>query len=129
MISFIKIRLIIGILLIPLAINLMITNISKTYPLSLMLLGVILNAIVVFSNGGRMPVYTRYLKRRKSIPDKSHFFFDNPEEMKYFYLADIFYIILPSKQENKKLNVLCISLGDVLVVIGFILQLNMLFLI
>jgi len=72
--------------------------------LFLTMFGAMCNMMAVTTNHGRMPVYTSI-----AYSTKTHYSFDDPNEVNSFYLTDI--IKLPFTRRF-------FSLGDVLVLIG-----------
>lgn len=70
----------------------------------ILLLGSALNRTAIEENNGKMPVLTS-----SDYETKTHFSFQDPEEINYYVLSDIIYI-------GKKIY----SVGDVLLLVGFL---------
>ncbi|MDR7857601.1 DUF5317 domain-containing protein [Tissierella sp.] len=94
-----------------------ILNIKKNF-MKFILIGMVLNFIVIFANGGKMPVSFKgakgYEHYTEEMPDKP---FDIKhsiisEDTKFVYLADV--ILLPRPYPLARI----ISLGDILLMIG-----------
>jgi predicted choloylglycine hydrolase len=79
--------------------------------LLIIILGFLSNYAVLSLNDGRMPVQTKYY-----LDDSTHFSFQDQDEIKLYYLADIF----PIKTKNYTLT---ISVGDMLLGLGYLMLL------
>lgn len=97
-----------------------ILNIKKKF-MKFILIGIMLNFIVIFANGGKMPVsfkgFTGYEHYTENMPEKS---FDIKhslvtEDTKLVYLADV--IVIPRPYPLARI----ISVGDIFLMIGVFL--------
>lgn len=97
-----------------------ILNLNKKF-MKFILIGMVLNFIVIFANGGKMPVSFKnapgYEHYTEEMPDKS---FDIKhtlvnEDTKFVYLADV--IVLPRPYPLARI----ISIGDIFLMIGVFL--------
>jgi hypothetical protein len=77
--------------------------------LLIIILGFLSNYAALSLNDGRMPVQTNYY-----IDDSTHFSFQDQDEIKLYYLSDIF----PIKTKNYTLT---ISIGDILLALGYLM--------
>ncbi|WFA07951.1 DUF5317 domain-containing protein [Tissierella sp. Yu-01] len=91
-------------------------NIKKSY-MKLFLIGVILNFIVIFGNGGKMPVSISGIKgihQETTLPERTydikHVALN--KDTRFIYLADI--ILIPRPYPLPKI----LSIGDIFIMIG-----------
>ena len=65
----------------------------------IVLIGAFANLFVIYFNGLKMPVYT-YEREVKNYETENHKFLNQKEEIRMFWLADIFALILPFKKKT-----------------------------
>jgi len=80
----------------------------------IIMMGAFLNIGVVMNNNLKMPVYYNNIDEAPQNLDKNYIAFDNFENVKYPYFSDIF-----------KIKNLWFSIGDTLIVAGFLLVISL----
>jgi hypothetical protein len=113
----------------PFGIYFVIYNFKYNYPFLIIMIGFLFNATAIITNKGMMPTFVRNLPKKHFPKDDGlHICYNKANEVKFHLLTDIFLISIPSFKKKLE-KVMFVSIGDLLIAIGLIIQINMLFII